>query len=74
MLFHKKEADSFVRYYDKDIRTPAIRVSICTGEQVAGFQNKETGKFEETDLIRNEKDLEAFRRRYGIEGEIRKIY
>ena len=42
-------------------KTPAIRVSICTGEQVAGFKNLSTGKFEEITLIRDRKDLEDFK-------------
>ena len=60
--------------YDAEKRTPAIRCSICTGEQVAGFRDKESGRFEEVMLIRSEEDLQAFRARYGIEGEIPKIY
>ena len=54
--------------------TPAIRCSICTGEQVAGFRNKETGRFEEVMLLRSPEDLERFRQQYGITGEIEKIY
>jgi len=54
--------------------TPAIRCSICTGEQVAGFLIRESGRFEEVTLIRGEEDLENFRRQYGITGEIEKIY
>ena len=54
--------------------TPAIRCSICTGEQVAGFRNAETGRFEEVMLLRTQEDLEWFRKRYGIIGEIEKIY
>ena len=54
--------------------TPAIRCSICTGEQVAGFRDKETGRFEEVMLLRTPEDLEAFRQKYGITGEIEKIY
>ena len=60
--------------YDETLRTPVIRCSICTGEQVAGFRRKDTGTFEEVMLIRSEADLQAFRDAYGIEGEIRKIY
>ena len=26
--------------YDPELRTPAIRVSICTGEQVAGLKTR----------------------------------
>ena len=54
--------------------TPAIRCSICTGEQVAGFRHPETGRFEEVMLLRSPADLEAFRQVYGISGEIEKIY
>ena len=62
------------RTFDDTERTPVIRCSICTGEQVAGFRRKDTGAFEEIMLIRDETDLQAFRDTYGIEGEIRKIY
>ena len=54
--------------------TPAIRCSICTGEQVAGFKNPDTGRFEEVMLLRSPDDLAYFRQQYGIEGEIEKIY
>ena len=53
---------------------PVIRCSICTGEQVAGFRIPETGRFEEVMLLRGPGDLEAFRKTYGITGEIEKIY
>ena len=54
--------------------TPAIRCSICTGEQVAGFRDSETGRFEEVTLIRSSADLEEFKEKYGISGEIEKFY
>ena len=60
--------------YDETVKTPAIRSSICTGEQVAGFIRKEDGTFEEIMLIRDAGDLQLFRDQYGITGEIRKIY
>ena len=53
---------------------PVIRSSICTGEKVAGFREKETGRFREVCLIRTPDDLDAFRRRYGVEGDIPTIY
>ena len=72
MLFGKKKQ---VRGgYDETEKTPVIRCSICTGEQVAGFLRKDTGTFEEVMLIRGKEDLYAFREAYGITGEIRKIY
>ena len=59
--------------YDKESRKPVLKCSICNGEQVAGFKDIRTGKFEEVTLIRNEKELEAFMRTYGID-EIFKEY
>ena len=72
MFFRKKTIDTIK--YDETIRRPAIRSSICTGERVAGFENLETGKFEEIQLLQSERDLEQFKKRYGITGEIRTIY
>ena len=60
--------------YDHENKKPVIRASICTGEKVAGFRNMQTGVFEEVMLIRNSDDLAAFKERYGIEGDIEKIY
>ena len=71
-LFRKKEMP--VTDYDRETQEPALRCSICTGEQVAGFRDRKTGHFEEVALIRTEADLEEFRRRYGIDGEIPKFY
>ena len=71
MLFRKKEKPAA---YDRESRRPVIRCSICTGEQVAGFQNKTTGQFEEVLLIRDAQDLESFRSHYGITEEIKHIY
>lgn len=53
--------------------TAVIKASICNGEQVAGFKNKKTGQFTEVMLIQSEKDLEEFKKRYGVE-EIKKEY
>lgn len=55
---------------------PVIRCSICTGEKVAGFKNKSTGKINEVMLIEDEFDLRKFRERYGIgiNEKIEKVY
>ena len=53
--------------YDKTGKIPVIRSSICTGEQVAGFKDIVSGKFEELMLIRGEKDLAEFLSRYQVE-------
>ena len=59
--------------YDKENQRPVIRCSICTGEQVAGFKNIHTGKFQEVMLLRGEADLQAFKRRYHL-TEVKKEY
>ncbi|MDE5718447.1 MAG: aspartate dehydrogenase [Lachnospiraceae bacterium] len=59
--------------FDRELYKPVLKCSICTGEQVAGFKNLATGKFEEVMLIRNEKDLISFKERYGI-SELGKEY
>jgi hypothetical protein len=65
---------SFAKTYDKDKVKPAIRCSICNGEQVAGFLNKKSGHFEEIALLKTPRDLEEFKKSYGIEGDVEKIY
>ena len=59
--------------FDPEKQIAVIKSSICTGEQVAGFKNKEDGHFTEVMLIRNAKDLETFKEIYRIE-EIKKEY
>jgi len=70
-LFSKKK---IVHSYDKDSKRPVIKASICTGEQVAGFKDIHTGKIEEVMLIKNQADLDAFKKMYGIDDEIEKEY
>ena len=43
-LFKKK---TVTKAYDKENKKPVIKVSICNGEQVAGFKDIHTGKIEE---------------------------
>ena len=73
-FFSGKKKSSEHKTYDPSHRRPVLRCSICTGEQVAGFQRLDDGKFEEVMLIRNQDDLESFREQYGINGDIEKIY
>ena len=70
-LFKKK---GVVQSYDKENKKPVIKASICNGEQVAGFKDIHTGKIEEVMLIKNQTDLNAFKKMYGIDSEIEKEY
>ena len=59
--------------FDKENQIPVIRCSTCNGEQVAGFKDIHSGKFEEIMLIRGEADLATFREM--VDGaEIKKEY
>lgn len=73
-LFSKKNAKGFsAPPFDPAAEEPAIRCSICTGEQVAGFRNKHSGQFREVSLIKTPKDLENFKKDYGVE-DLKKIF
>lgn len=72
--FSRKKKSTPSKTYDPALKRPALRCSICTGEQVAGFKNLSDGKFIEVMLIQNESDLQAFREQYGITENIEKIY
>lgn len=66
MHLFKKEKISKIAF-DRETQQPVLRCSICTGEQVAGFKEIRTGKFQEVMVIRGDHDLDAFRKMYGIE-------
>lgn len=72
-LFRRKHEDPQPAY-DPAVLTPVIRASICTGEQTAGFKENETGRFREVMLIQDDADLQEFREKFGIRGEIKTIY
>lgn len=76
-LFHSKKKDIKKKQetggFDRERQIPVLRASICTGEKVAGFRDKDTGKFEEVMLISGKHDLDEFMETYGIsEAEIKK--
>ena len=75
MLFPwQKQKKAPIEAFDRDKLEPVIRSSICTGEKVAGFREKEGGRFREVALIRSSSDLDTFKKKYGIEGELPTIY
>lgn len=53
--------------YDSQRQRAVLKCSICTGEQVVGFKDIETGKFTEVCLIESGKDLELFMKKYNLE-------
>lgn len=72
-MFFSKRKKPAISSYDKDGKIPVIRSSICTGEQVAGFRDPVSGKFEELMLIRDGRDFQEFLRQYQVEEtEIRR--
>lgn len=71
-MFGRKRRQAAIPY-DKTGKLPMIRSSICTGEQVAGFKDPVSGKFQELMLIRNDKDLQEFLARYQVsESDVRR--
>ena len=68
MFFHKKKSAPAI---DLTGKQAVLHCSICNGEQVAGFKDLETGKFEEVMLIRNPSDLEEFKKKYGVDEVIK---
>ena len=66
-LFSRKPAPTPAYAYDPEKEKPIIRASICNGEQVAGFKDRETGEFHEVMLIRDNQDLAEFKQAYGLD-------
>ncbi|MCM1175602.1 MAG: aspartate dehydrogenase [Blautia sp.] len=60
-----------VRQFDRENYKPVLKCSICTGEQVAGFKDIHSGKFEEVMLIRDEKGLETFMQLYDVKDVVK---
>lgn len=65
MFGRKKQKNPERIIYDREVKTPVIRCSICNGEQVGGLKDRLTGVFEEIMVIRSEADLAAFREMVG---------
>lgn len=66
MFGRKNNIKTDIKQYDKKDWKPIIKCSICNGEQVAGFKDIHTGRFEEIMLIRNDDDLADFMERYRV--------
>lgn len=65
-MFGKKKQPQPPVPFDPENQMPILKCSICNGEQVAGFKDKDTGKFHEVMLIRSELELKNFLQMYGL--------
>ena len=73
-MFQRKKENARPAFYDQERKVPVLKCSICTGEMVAGFKDKQSGHIEDVMLITGDRDLKKFREEYGIEGGIEKVY
>ncbi len=72
-LFGKRKSD--YPAFPKGDYEPALRCSICTGEQVLCARDRQTGELHELMLVRNPADLDGFCRQNGLSTEdIVKVY
>lgn len=52
---------------------PVIRASICNGERVIGFRLD--GRIIKGEIVRKDKDIDAFCKKYGIKrSDVKTIY
>ena len=70
MMFGLKKKRIEKKSYDRENMKPILHASICTGETVAGFKNRRTGKFEEVMLVKSEADKELFKKIYDITDDL----
>ena len=69
-MFGRKKKRIEKKSYDRENMKPILHASICTGETVAGFKNRQTGRFEEVMLIKSEADKELFKEIYDITDDL----
>ena len=77
-VIEMRQDSAKVPYYEKDLENritynpqkqyAIIRSSICTGEKVAGFKDRENGHFTEIMVIRTQADEERFKKMYDIDS------
>lgn len=72
-MFGRGKNKDKIPSYDKETEVPALKSSICTGEQTAGFLDVNTGKYRDVMLIKSPADLEVFKKMFGVD-ELKKIY
>ena len=69
-MFGRKKKKIEKKSYDRENMKPILHASICTGETVAGFKNRRTGKFEEVMLVKSEADKELVKEIYDITDDL----
>lgn len=62
----KKDNLKNIIEFDPDKQYAVIRSSICIGEKVAGFKNKDDGHFTEVMLIKSPGDEKIFRDTFNL--------
>ena len=65
-MFGRKKSVAPIVEYNPDTQRAVLKCSICNGEQVAGFRDKQTGHFTEVMLIKNGHDLDEFMEMYDL--------
>lgn len=69
LSFFSSQSDKFeTEKFDPEKQYAVIRGSICTGEKVAGFKDKTDGQFTEIMLIRSDKDIDIFKKKYNVDN------
>lgn len=66
-MFGKKKKDIPEVEFDRENQRAVLKCSICNGEQVAGFKDRQTGHFTEVMAIKNQGDLARFQAMYDLE-------
>lgn len=67
-MFKKRKKSIPQIAYNPETHKPILKCSICTGEQVAGFKDKENGHFTEVMLIKTPQDLDVFKKTYSLQN------
>lgn len=70
-IFRKRREK--VMTYDRSRLAPAIRKSICTGEETFGFIDIRDGHFTDIQLLKDEKEKAEVLRQWAVEPDEVKI-
>ena len=70
-LFHRRRAPlpEDEKFTEKDV---AVESSICTGETLIGFRENDSGRLQQAEVVRSEKDIARFYRRHHLRRTIKR--